>query len=267
MQITKVHIKGFRNFDDVWIYTGNPSLLIGPNDSGKTNFLTALRLLFDRSYSDMDLDLLDSDYNIYSKAQTVEITVFMENITEDCLRSVFDGKIKDGNLILQYRKNKESEYELSAGFSDETMVPLQSRIYLRRLNMQYVNTNRDLFSFLRHERKRLLEISRSKLTQEQAKNDEKLRNQIQQGLDAINSEINDLTSISMALESVNDQLQQLSIGNEDQRVRFIAGNSDAERLLQNISLAATSGQDYLTIGGDGRNNQIFIATWIAEQKF
>lgn len=190
----------------------------------------------------------------------------MENVTEDCLRSVFDGKIKDGNLILQYRKSKESEYELSAGFSDETMVPLQSRTYLRRLNMQYVNTNRDLFSFLRHERKRLLEISRSKLTQEQVKNDEKLRNQIQQGLDVINSEINDLTSISMALESVNDQLQQLSIGNEDQRVRFIAGNSDAERLLQNISLAATSGQDYLTIGGDGRNNQIFIATWIAEQK-
>lgn len=266
MQITKVHIKGFRNFDDVWIYAGNPSLLIGPNDSGKTNFLTALRLLFDRSYSDMDLDLLDSDYNIYSKAQTVEITAFMENVTEDCLRSVFDGKIKDGNLILQYRKSKESEYELSAGFSDETMVPLQSRTYLRRLNMQYVNTNRDLFSFLRHERKRLLEISRSKLTQEQVKNDEKLRNQIQQGLDVINSEINDLTSISMALESVNDQLQQLSIGNEDQRVRFIAGNSDAERLLQNISLAATSGQDYLTIGGDGRNNQIFIATWIAEQK-
>ena len=266
MQITKVHIKGFRNFDDAWVYAGNPSLLIGPNDSGKTNFLTALRLLFDRSYSDMDLDLLDSDYNIYSKAQTVEITVYMEKVTEDCLRSVFDGKIKDGNLILQYRKNKESEYELSAGFSDETMVPLQSRTYLRRLNMQYVNTNRDLFSFLRHERKRLLEISRSKLTQEQAKNDEKLRNQIQQGLDAINSEINDLTSISMALESVNDQLQQLSIGNEDQRVRFIAGNSDAERLLQNISLAAISGQDYLTIGGDGRNNQIFIATWIAEQK-
>lgn len=64
MQITKVHIKGFRNFDDVWIYAGNPSLLIGPNDSGKTNFLTALRLLFDRPYSDMDLDLLDSDYNI-----------------------------------------------------------------------------------------------------------------------------------------------------------------------------------------------------------
>lgn len=31
-------------------------------------------------------------------------------------------------------------------------------------------------------------------------------------------------------------------------------------------MAATSGQDYLTIGGDGRNNQIFIATWIAEQK-
>lgn len=266
MQITKVHIKGFRNFDDVWIYAGNPSLLIGPNDSGKTNFLTTLRLLFDRSYSDMDLDLLDSDYNIYSKAQTVEITAFMENVTEDCLRSVFDGKIKDGNLILQYRKSKESEYELSAGFSDETMVPLQSRTYLRRLNMQYVNTNRDLFSFLRHERKRLLEISRSKLTQEQVKNDEKLRNQIQQGLDVINSEINDLTSISMALESVNDQLQQLSIGNEDQRVRFIASNSDAERLLQNISLAATSGQDYLTIGGDGRNNQIFIATWIAEQK-
>lgn len=43
MKIEKVHIKGFRNFDDVVVELGEKTLIFGPNDSGKTNFLHALR--------------------------------------------------------------------------------------------------------------------------------------------------------------------------------------------------------------------------------
>lgn len=45
MKIEKVHIKGFRNFDDVVVELGEKTLIFGPNDSGKTNFLHALRIL------------------------------------------------------------------------------------------------------------------------------------------------------------------------------------------------------------------------------
>ena len=71
--------------------------------------------------------------------------------------------------------------------------------------------------------------------------------------------------VSSALESVNTELARLSIHNEDQNVKFIAGESDAGKLLDTLILAYSSDEGPLTIGGDGRNNQIFLATWIAKQ--
>ncbi len=47
--------------------------------------------------------------------------------------------------------------------------------------------------------------------------------------------------------------------------RFIAGESDAGKLLDNLTLSFSTGDNLLSIGGDGRNNQIFLATWIAKQ--
>jgi putative ATP-dependent endonuclease of OLD family len=71
--------------------------------------------------------------------------------------------------------------------------------------------------------------------------------------------------ITSALDHVNQELGKLSIHNEDQTVQFIAGESDAGKLLDNLSLAYSSADHPLTLGGDGRNNQIFLATWIAKQ--
>lgn len=48
MKIDKIHIKGFRNFDDEEITFQAKTLIIGANDVGKTNLLYALRLLFDK---------------------------------------------------------------------------------------------------------------------------------------------------------------------------------------------------------------------------
>ncbi|MBR6921141.1 MAG: AAA family ATPase, partial [Clostridia bacterium] len=53
--------------------------------------------------------------------------------------------------------------------------------------------------------------------------------------------------------------------NEDQSVCFVAGESDAEKLLDNLVLSSSTGENPLAVGGDGRNNQIYIATWIAKQ--
>lgn len=82
MRIKSIHIKGFRNYNDAVIIFQPKTLIIGANDVGKTNLMYALRLLFDKSISDHDLELSDSDYNAYSGTDSIEITVTISYITE-----------------------------------------------------------------------------------------------------------------------------------------------------------------------------------------
>ena len=257
MLIYRVHIKGFRNYEDEDIFLNSSSLIIGSNDVGKTNFIYALRLLFDRSLSENDLDLLDSDFNAYSHSNKVEITAYLKEIKEDCLLSEFKGNISDGKLILRYIKEKNKDYILQAGFSESTMQELQSRSYLRRVNMQYVDTNRNLYAYLRKERQNLL-LSSQELLSDEEKNDDRTKTvEIQKDLDSINQKISSLNYIKDALKNVNKQLSSLSVENKDQNVQFVAGHNDAEKMLSDVALSYSSEEGPLTLGGDGRNNQIY----------
>ena len=56
MEIEKVIITGFRNYAKATVNLQSKTLLIGANDSGKTNFVYALRLLLDKSLSESDLE-------------------------------------------------------------------------------------------------------------------------------------------------------------------------------------------------------------------
>lgn len=265
MRISKIHIKGFRNFDDEEITFQDKTLIIGANDVGKTNLIYALRLLFDKSISERDLELSDSDYNAYSGTNQIEITVTITNVTEECILSVLGGFVKDGKLLIRYTNSKNGAYHLLVGFSEDTLAEITTRQYIRRLNMQCVDTNRDLIGFLKHERVQMLRLAKEKLSEEAAAEDAHKATEIQEKLDSINAQVSSMHYISSALDQVNQELGKLSIHNEDQTVQFVAGESDAGKLLDNLALAYSASDHPLTLGGDGRNNQIFLATWIAKQ--
>lgn len=265
MRISKIHIKGFRNFDDEEITFQDKTLIIGANDVGKTNLIYALRLLFDKSISERDLELSDSDYNAYSGTSQIEITVTITGIVEEYLLSTFGGSVKDGTLLIRYTNSKSDAYRLLVGFSEETLTEITTRQYIRRLNMQCVDTNRDLIGFLKHERIQMLRLAKEKLSEEAAAEDAHKATEIQEKLDSINAQVSSMHYITSALDQVNQELGKLSIHNEDQTVQFVAGESDAGKLLDNLALAYSSSDHPLTLGGDGRNNQIFLATWIAKQ--
>ena len=265
MKIQKIHIKGLRNFEDEVITFQDKTLIIGANDVGKTNLIFALRLLFDRSISDRDLELSDSDYNAYSGASSLEITVTISDITEECLLSAFAGHIKDGQVLIRYTNSKADTYHLYIGFSEDTLLEISSRQYLRRLNMQCVDTNRDLFSFLGRERVQLLRIAKESLSEAALAEDDQHAADIQAKLNDINTQVSSMHYISSALDRVNQELSKLSSHNEDQVVRFVAGESDVGKLLDKLTLAYAAAEQPLVLGGDGRNNQIFLATWIAKQ--
>ena len=265
MRIENIHIKGFRNFDDEKITFQDKTLIIGANDVGKTNLIYALRLLFDKSISERDLELSDSDYNAYSKTDKIEITVTITNVVEECLLSAFAGAMKDGTVLIRYTNSKNGAYKLFVGFSENTLEEITTRQYIRRLNMQCVDTNRDLLGFLKRERAQILQLAKEKLSEDEIASDEKTSIEIQEKLDSINGQLNSMNYITSALDHVNQELDELSIHNEDQNVKFVAGESDADKLLKNLKLAYSSENHILTLGGDGRNNQIFLATWIAKQ--
>ena len=265
MKINWIHIKGFRNFVDETIHFSEKTLIIGSNDVGKSNLLYALRLLFDRSISDRDLELTESDYNAYSKCSDIEITVEISDIKEDCLKSVFVEAIKDDKTYIRYTNSKNGNYSFAVGCSLTLLEEKQSRFYTKRLNMECVDTNRDLFQFLKREKAKLLDTAKSQLDDTKTQKDKMTLSKVQMELDRINRNINSLNYIKTSLESVNSSLSQLSAHNEDQNVQFVAGNSDAQKLLENLELSYSTADSPLCVGGDGRNNQIFIATWIAKQ--
>ena len=265
MRLEKVRIKGFRNFDDTEVIFQKKTLIIGANDVGKSNLLYALRILFDKTISEHDLELTESDYNAYSGTDTIEITAYLCEVTEDCLLSTFGSAVKDGKVVIRYTNQKNGTYKILTGYDVSTLSELQTRQYIKRLNMQYVDTNRNLFSFLSREKIKILQIAKEKLSEEAKASDSQKINEIQNSLDKINESISSLQYISTSLAQVNRELGELSVHNEDQAVRFVAGESKADKMLDNLVLAYSTGDTPLSIGGDGRNNQIFLATWIAKQ--
>lgn len=96
MKFKKVVIKNFRNFEDVELDLSNKNIFFGLNDVGKTNFLYALRYVFDKDIRKQNL--LDSDFHNKQLDKPIEIVVTI-NISDvadsDCqkLRAQLKGAL------------------------------------------------------------------------------------------------------------------------------------------------------------------------------
>ena len=267
MQIEKVRIKGFRNFVDEEIVFAQQTLIIGPNDIGKTNLLYALRILLDRSLSDRDFDFIYfSDYNIYSVEKEVQITLYFTDVVEDCIRSSFKGHIKNNTFMLRYSKKPMSEYVIQCGYSEETLEEYTSRQYLRRLNLEYVDSNRNLVQYIKRSRQNLLFMAQEELEDNLREQDETVKQELQKKLDDINSQIDRLNYVKESLNCVNEELKGMTSNDEQMAVAFSSADTQVEELLANLEITYSAIRGKMHIGGDGRNNQVYLASWVAKQK-
>lgn len=76
MKFKNISIKNFRNFENINITLDNKNVFFGMNDVGKTNFLYALRFVFDRNIRKNNL--IDSDFYQKNTDVPVEIIVSID---------------------------------------------------------------------------------------------------------------------------------------------------------------------------------------------
>ena len=76
MNLKTLSIKNFRNFEDISITLSNKNVVFGMNDVGKTNFLCALRFLFERKIRNKGF--LETDFFQKDTDRIIEICLEIE---------------------------------------------------------------------------------------------------------------------------------------------------------------------------------------------
>lgn len=269
MKLSKLYIKGFRNFKEATINFNNQSLIIGANDVGKTNLLYALRILLDRGFSDLDLELKESDFYAYEETNEVIITAFFDDIKEDCILSKMKGDISgDGNLVIKYLATKGEDYKFFCGKSDadEDLHEYAIPYYRKVLNIKYINSKRDFWGYINKTKNILLQQAKEDRSAETIDMDDALYKQISDKLKEVDSQIPELSYVKNATEQINEELNKLAIHNQEQKVVFDTASTDTDSVINKISITSKHRDKKLLIGGEGRLNQIYLSLWASQNR-
>jgi len=272
MHIEWVRLKGYRNFLDALINLRKSTLIIGANDVGKTNLLHGLRILLDRSLPEIALDPHESDFHINAKTGKqvgdFEICIKFTNIDKDAVISNLKGAVSEkGEAFIRYTGTRGNlSHVLQLGAGEDLLEEISGRHYLKFIQLRYIQSQRDLSSFVQSEKRHLLRISKEGRTPEQAAQDEKLTNDIGNSLSSINSDVGKLHYVKSATHAVNEELRELSHHHNDYEVRLETGAIQASEFIEKLELSGSAGGSPVGLGGDGRNNQILMALWKAKSE-
>ena len=249
----------------------NNTLIIGENDVGKTNLIYALRLMLDRSLSELDIEPSELDFHVQGGVQSEELEIIIKflDIKEEAALSILKEHVSDdGECVFKYMASKENlEYKLYLGQNETDLSEIQSRYYLKYINLKYISSQRDLSKFITKEKKQLLKISKTKITEEQEKLDRENVLAISKQLVEIDDKVAQLEYVKTATHEVNLELKKLAYAHDDYDVKLNASGIEVIDFINKLQLGAMSGGSNVMLGGDGRNNQILIALWKALSVF
>ncbi|ELO6972507.1 TPA: ATP-dependent endonuclease [Klebsiella aerogenes] len=268
MEISSLKLKGFRNFKDAHINFNSNTLVIGANDVGKSNMLHSLRMLLDKSLSDSEIEPNEFDFHLDNgkSCEEFEIIIHFKDINEDAVLSILKGNVSDsGESLIKYIAQKSDlSYKLFIGESLESLQEINSRYYLKFVNLKYIQSQRDLERFIRKEKRQLLKIAQQSLNSEEREEDDDLLGEISLDLQSINDKISQLIYVERATRDVNDELKKLAHHYSEYSVQLDTGAIGINDFIDNLQLGANTNGSNVMLGGDGRNNQILLALWKAK---
>lgn len=214
MKFENIKIRNFRNFEDVNIDLANKNIFFGLNDVGKTNFLYALRYVFDKDVR--KLNLIDSDFHNKKLDKAIEIIVTLD-ITDtactDCQK--LRAQLK-GALLSEHQKvfiKLEAKYDtqemlalpiLYWGGDIEHLHEMKQRGYLYELdyvfNVIYIDSYVDLHS--------LFKKNVNLLIKNESEKDKETLDDIQGTVDQLNTHISSLSGIKEFEKKIAPEYQK-----------------------------------------------------------
>lgn len=214
MFFEKITIKNFRNFDEVEINISNKNIFFGLNDVGKTNFLYALRYVFDKDVR--KLNLIESDFHNKQFDKPIEIVITI-NISDvqnsDCqkLRAQLKGALKSEHnkvyikLSAEYNKNEMLAIPiLSWGGDIDNLQEMKQRGYLYEIdyvfNVIYIDSYVDLYSLFKKNVNRLIKNDKE--------GDKEVLGNIQHAVDELNGYIASLSGIKEFEDKLTPEYQK-----------------------------------------------------------
>ena len=271
MKISKVKIENYRNFENEIINFNNKTLIIGPNDVGKSNLIRALRLLLDKSLSQVDIEPEEKDFNIYTDAGSLKIEIEFDDYDEikdeHVMASLGKYFSEDEKLKLTYigYRDREETFKIYIGEVEEENEAT-SRFYLKTINLVYLNSTRNLVNYLKKGKERLIRRFKENRTDEQISSDNEKNTQITIERKKMNDLIDSISYVSDSTNIIKKHLEDISIHNFNNDIKFSVINGE-ENLEKNLELVAFSNGKNVEIGGDGRNNQIYLTMWLEDIKY
>lgn len=269
MQIEKVEITNFRNFESATIAFRKSTLVIGANDVGKTNLMFALRLLLDKSLSERDIEPTETDFNIKpdgSQANEFSIVIHFCDVKEEAVLSVLREYVSDDSkTVFKLAASRENlEYKFYAGSGEADLEEISNRFYLKYINLRYIKSQRDLQKVIDIEKKQLLKLSQADRNDADTASDNKQLNKIGKSLNIVNERVRRLNYVKSSTNLVNDELKKLAHTFDGYGVHLDSGAIQVQQFIDSLQLSASSNGSKIMLGGDGRNNQILLALWKAK---
>lgn len=201
MKFEKITIKNFRNFENVNIDLSNKNIFFGLNDVGKTNFLYALRYVFDKDVRKQNLTESDFHNKQYDKPIEIIITTDISDIhNSDCqkLRAQLKGALLSKHnkvyikLFAEYNKTEMIALPiLSWGGEMDHLYEMKQRGYLYEIdyvfNTIYIDSYVDLNT--------LFKKNVSQIIRNEKEEDRDTLEKIQNTVNELNAHISELSGI------------------------------------------------------------------------
>lgn len=272
MKLSRVKIKNYRNFFDEDISLNNETIIIGPNDVGKTNLLMAIRILLDKSLSYLDLEPEERDFNIFSDEEEITIILEFSEISENSESFIYASlgqDIEDSKIYLMYKgyKNSEEKFKffMSAKEDEESFHEIPGRNkYINLINCVYLDSTRQLKSFLKKSKANIINSYKQKRDSKEIDDDNNLILEIDKQVNYLNQKVENVSYISKSTEFIKSELSEMSSHNDNLDIKFSSYN-DTNEIMDNVELITQVDGKNVNIGGDGRSNQIYMSMWIKEK--
>lgn len=214
MKFESISIKNFRIFENIEIGISNKNIFFGLNDIGKTNFLYALRYMFDKDIRKNGF--IDSDFHKKKTSEPIEITVVIDmSDTSDAdtqkLRAQLKGALRSEHKKAYIRLTaKYTTQELNAmpemfwGGDKENLCEIKQRGYRYDIdyvfNVIYIDSYVDMQNLFKKNVKLLLKSENSK--------DNDTFDKIQRAVDKLNTNIASLSGVKQFEKKITPEYQK-----------------------------------------------------------